>query len=162
MHTPSRGRRLAALLLAATMGAGPAFAGPPPGHEDHHDRDDHPGRHDKEMHHKDRYEGRYYDRPGGYFIAGDRDAVHRYYASHCPPGMARKHDGCQPPGHAKTVWVVGRPLPPKVVVAPVPQPILVTLPPPPPSHKYVQVAGDVLLVTVGTMMVVDGINGLSR
>jgi hypothetical protein len=31
----------------------------------------------------------------------------------------------------------------------------------PVGHKYVQVAGDILLIAVGTKMVVDGINGLA-
>jgi hypothetical protein len=47
-----------------------------------------------------------------------------------------------------------------VVVHPVPQQIVVALPPVPVGHKYVQVAGDILLIAVGSMMVVDGINGL--
>jgi hypothetical protein len=44
----------------------------------------------------------------------------------------------------------------------VPRQIVVTLPPVPVGHKYVQVAGDILLVAAGSMMVVDGINGLMR
>lgn len=170
MPAHHRSHRLPTLLLAALIGAGPAFAGPPPwaggghggggdgphGYRDG-DRDGGKGRHGK-----DRHEGRRDVRPGAYFVAQDRDSVRRYYASHCPPGLAKKHNGCQPPGHAKRVWVVGQPLPPTVVVAPVPAQILVTLPPVPVNHRYVQVAGDILLVAAGTMMVVDGINGLSR
>jgi len=44
----------------------------------------------------------------------------------------------------------------------VPQPMLVQLPPPPPQHKYVRVAGDILLIAVGTSMVVDAIGDMQR
>lgn len=102
-------------------------------------------------------------RQGAYFNDHDRDSVRHYYASShgkkCPPGLAKKNNGCMPPGQAKK-WEVGHRLPADVVVYTVPQPILVTLPPPPPQHKYVRVAGDILLIAVGTQMVVDGINGL--
>ena len=79
----------------------------------------------------------------------------------CPPGQAKKNNGCMPPGQAKK-WHVGQPLPTTVVTYPVPHQIVIGLPPVPSGHKYVQVAGDILLVAVGSMMVVDGINGLTR
>src|SRR5262245_59672652 len=59
----------------------------------------------------------------------DRAIVYQYYrteysAGRCPPGLARKGNGCWPPGQAAKppprVWVVGRPLPPAVVYEPVP------------------------------------------
>ena len=51
----------------------------------------------------------------------DRVVVHDYYANagrsgHCPPGLAKKNNGCLPPGQAKK-WALGRPLPPSVVYA---------------------------------------------
>lgn len=102
-------------------------------------------------------------RQGAYFDDRHRQSVRHYYASShgkgCPPGLAKKNNGCMPPGQAKK-WDVGQRLPANVVVYSVPQPILVTLPPPPPRHKYVRVAGDILLIAVGTSMVVDGISGL--
>ena len=104
-------------------------------------------------------------RVGGYFDDRHRQSVHTYYTSYsgksCPPGLAKKNNGCMPPGHAKN-WQVGQRLPSHVTVYTVPQPILVTLPPPPPQHSYVRVSGDILLVAAGTRMVVDGINGLMR
>ena len=78
----------------------------------------------------------------------------------CPPGLAKKNNGCMPPGQAAK-WQVGHPLPTTVVTYAVPHQVLVSLPPVPVGHKYVQVAGDILLIAVGSMMVVDGINGLS-
>jgi hypothetical protein len=104
--------------------------------------------------------------PGVYFNDHNRDAVHTYYASAghngkaCPPGLAKKNNGCMPPGQAKK-WQVGHPLPTTVVTYAVPSQVLISLPPVPVGHKYVRVAGDILLIAVGSMMVVDGINGLS-
>jgi Ni/Co efflux regulator RcnB len=180
MDSMQRSHRVLALLLSAAFAVGPAFAKGGHGHDDdhghkhdkhhhkHHKHDKHEhkhghknGRHDAQ---DDRRGGRPGPKHGAYFDDRNRDVVHRYYASHpgkpCPPGLARKHNGCMPPGQARQVWLVGQPLPRTVVVAPVPQQIVVSLPPPPSGHKYVQVAGDVLLVAVGSMMVVDGINGL--
>ncbi len=105
-------------------------------------------------------------RPGAYFDDRNRDAVRTYYASAgkggkgCPPGLAKKNNGCQPPGQAKK-WHVGQPLPRDVVFYPVPSQLVVTLPPVPVGHRYVQVAGDILLIAIGSKMVVDGISGLS-
>ena len=164
MHTNHHHHRVLALLLAALIGAGPALAGPPPwaGGGKHGGSEEHG--------HKDKGKGdgggKHSGKPqqGAYFTADNRDSVHHYYATakNCPPGLAKKNNGCMPPGQAKKQWVVGQPLPSSVVVYAVPQQIIVTLPPVPAGHKYVQVAGDILLVAVGSMMVVDGINGLLR
>lgn len=50
------------------------------------------------------------------FKSGDRDAVLEFYrseygAGRCPPGLAKKNNGCLPPGQAKKVWVRGEYLP---------------------------------------------------
>ena len=84
-----------------------------------------------------------------------------YRGGHCPPGLAKKHNGCLPPGQAKK-WRVGRPLPAGVTVYDVPPALVVKLGPPPSGHKYVRVASDILLVAVGTSIVVDAINDLGR
>src|SRR4051812_20834350 len=52
-----------------------------------------------------------------------RQAVREYYGDsyggRCPPGLAKKNNGCMPPGQAKR-WERGRPLPPDVVYYQVP------------------------------------------
>lgn len=103
----------------------------------------------------------------GYFGDRDREAVRDYYADaarggHCPPGLAKKNNGCLPPGQAKKRWVVGQPLPPAVVYAPVPSALVVQLTPPPVGYRYVQVSGDILMISAGTRMVVDAIKDLGR
>lgn len=103
---------------------------------------------------------------GGYFGAPQRVAVQDYYgqqfrAGKCPPGLAKKNNGCLPPGQAKK-WAVGQPLPRDVRYYPVPQPVLLQLGAPPAGHKYVRVAADILLIAVGTGMIVDAIQDLGR
>jgi len=95
----------------------------------------------------------------------DRDAVRRYWVDtvgrgNCPPGLAKKHNGCLPPGQARKRYVVGQALPAGVVVQPLP-PVLVTrLGPAPAGYQYVVVDGDVVKLAVGTRLVVDAITAL--
>lgn len=96
----------------------------------------------------------------------DRRVVSDYYggqvkAGHCPPGLAKKGNGCMPPGQAKK-WARGRPLPADVVFYDLPRDLIVRLPPPPEGHRYVRVAGDVLLIAIGTSMVVDAVQDILR
>jgi Ni/Co efflux regulator RcnB len=95
-----------------------------------------------------------------------RVMVREYYAEEfrggrCPPGLAKKHNGCMPPGQAKK-WQLGRPLPREVIYYSVPQPLVVQIGMPPSGYRYVRVATDILLIAVGTGMVVDAIQDLGR
>lgn len=103
---------------------------------------------------------------GGYFGAPQRVVVQEYYgkqfgAGKCPPGLAKKNNGCLPPGQAKK-WAVGQPLPRDVIQYPVPQAVVLQLGIPPSGHKYVRVAADILLIAVGTGLIVDAIQDLGR
>lgn len=106
-------------------------------------------------------------RIGGYFGESHRVAVHRAYATqwragHCPPGLAKKGNGCQPPGQAGKAYAVGRPLPAGVVYHELPPSVTVQLGVPPAGHRFVRVAADILLIAVGTGMVIDAIEDLGR
>ncbi len=95
-----------------------------------------------------------------------RAAVREYYggqgkSGRCPPGLAKKQNGCMPPGQARK-WELGRPLPRDVVYYEVPQPLVVQLGQPPRGYRYVRVAGDILMIAVGTALVVDAIQDLGR
>jgi Ni/Co efflux regulator RcnB len=95
-----------------------------------------------------------------------RAAVREYYgrefeSKRCPPGLAKKRNGCMPPGQARK-WEFGRPLPREVVYYEVPQPLVVKLGQPPKGYRYVRVAGDILMIAVGTAMVVDAIHDLGK
>lgn len=101
-----------------------------------------------------------------YFDDHHRNVILNYYtdqyrSGNCPPGLAKKNNGCMPPGQAKK-WQVGRPLPRDVVYHDLPPAIIVQLGSPPARHRYVRVAADILLIAVGTGMVVDAIQDLSR
>jgi hypothetical protein len=94
-----------------------------------------------------------------------RDLVRVYWEDHygrghCPPGLAKKHNGCLPPGIAKKRYAIGRPLPPDVFWRPVPDDLLVVLGPPPHGYRYALVDGDLVKLSLGTMLVVDAIDGL--
>jgi Ni/Co efflux regulator RcnB len=80
----------------------------------------------------------------------------------CPPGQAKKHNGCLPPGQAKKVYAVGHPLPATVVVREVPPVLLTRMGPVPAGYRYVIVDGDLVKLAVGTALVVDAIEGLVR
>lgn len=188
MPIPSTTHRLLAVLAAAAFAAAPALADKDDKGGKHHGD----GKSEKHAHkHEDKHEDKAErkaekaaqkaDRkaekhaakahrelpPGGYFSGGHRDAVRTYYVQHygpgksCPPGLAKKNNGCQPPGHAKR-WHVGQPLPRDVVYYSVPQQVLVQLPPQPAGYRYVRVDGDLLLIALGTLMVIDGMDGLMR
>ncbi len=103
---------------------------------------------------------------GKYFDDRRHQAVRSYYVQEfrggrCPPGLAKKNNGCMPPGQAKK-WHVGRPLPRDVIYHDLPSRLVVELGTPPAGHKYVRVAADILLIAVGTAMVVDAIDDLGR
>lgn len=96
----------------------------------------------------------------------DRTTVYNYYrgqyaAGNCPPGLAKKNNGCLPPGQANKVWALGQPLPPGIVYYPLPGPLLGQLTPPPPGYEYVQVANDILLMAIGTRMIAGALADLS-
>ena len=87
-------------------------------------------------------------------------AEQRYHQS-CPPGLAKKHNGCLPPGQAKKRYVVGDRLPDGVVYYAVPGDVTVHLRPTPVGYQYVRVDDDVLLMNQATKMIVDAVTLLS-
>lgn len=104
--------------------------------------------------------------PVEHFGDQHRAAVREYYSERaasgrCPPGLAKKNNACLPPGQAKK-WTRGRPLPRDVIYYEVPRPLIERLGPPPSGYRYVRVASDILMIAVGTAMVVDAIQDLSR
>lgn len=106
-------------------------------------------------------------RLGGYFRDDHRVVIREYYdlefraGKSCPPGLAKKHNGCLPPGQAKK-WVVGRVLPREIIYYSVAPSVLVRLGPAPAGHQFVRVASDILLIAIGTGMVIDAIEDLGR
>ena len=113
-----------------------------------------------------RRESRRDDRRDGRFEDNHRVLVREYFVEverggRCPPGLAKKRNGCMPPGQAKK-WRMGRPLPRDVVYHELPPQLVVKIGVPPSGYKYVRVAGDILMIAVGTALVVDAIQDLGR
>jgi len=114
--------------------------------------------------------GKHKDRDGGatvtvVFTSDERERargffVETYGRSKCPPGLAKKGRGCLPPGQAKRRYVVGRPLPRGVVIQPLPVELSVRIGAAPTGYRYGIVDGDLVKLVVGTMLVVDAIEGL--
>jgi Ni/Co efflux regulator RcnB len=156
------------LMLCAMLASAPALADRDHGGRGHeHEHGEHGDRGKQGKHKHKHKQGKHDDDRGRrHYFGDDHKMVVRDYYGHpasgrCPPGLAKRHNGCLPPGHAKK-WRMGQPLPREVVYYPVP-PVLVTqIGPPPSRHKYVRVAGDILLIAIGTGMVVDAIEDLGR
>lgn len=93
----------------------------------------------------------------------DRALIRNYmvqdYHSHCPPGLAKKHNGCMPPGQAKK-YRVGGVLADGIYV-PVSGDLLTILSPVPRGYQYVQVDQDVLLISEASKKVIDAVTLLS-
>lgn len=86
----------------------------------------------------------------------------QFQRGRCPPGLAKKDNGCLPPGQAKKNWTVGEPLPRNTVSYSVPSTLVTQFGPAPAGYRYVRVADDILLVRSGTGVVLDAIRTLGR
>ncbi len=99
------------------------------------------------------------------FTTEQRSAARGWYAEtygrgNCPPGLAKKQNGCLPPGQAKKRYVVGQPLGRGIAYGRVPPDLSVRIGPPPSGYLYVTLDGDLLKLAVGTLLVADAIDGL--
>ncbi|HEX6737506.1 MAG TPA: hypothetical protein VF310_04435 [Vicinamibacteria bacterium] len=141
-------RQAVCALLAATMAMpGPAIAGKP----------------DKDKHKK--HEDGQDARVTVTFAVREREAAAAYFVEtrgrgKCPPGLAKKHNGCLPPGQAKKRYVIGRPLPRGIVLEEPPRELVVRIGLPPNGYRYAILDGDLIKLAVGTLLVVDAIDGL--
>ncbi|MDR1425323.1 MAG: RcnB family protein [Azoarcus sp.] len=93
-----------------------------------------------------------------------RGVAHDYYRRNynkgrCPDGLSRRGGYCSPSPH-KRDWLRGRALPRNVRYYDVPGRLVAELPPAPRGHRYVRVAGDILLIAIGTNMVVDALQDI--
>jgi hypothetical protein len=104
--------------------------------------------------------------PSARFTLRDRDLFRSWHASEygrgkCPPGLKKKTTVCLPPGRTAKRYTFGSPLPGTVVIAPLPLDLARRLGSPPIGYRYAIVDGDLVKLTVDTMLVVDAINGLT-
>lgn len=153
LSSPNAVRSLTAVaLVASVLLTVPAFADPPAGKG----KNKHGGGHDR----------------GGDSMSidiridtGSRSIIQDYYggvaaSGHCPPGLAKKQNGCLPPGQAKK-WALGRRLGPDVIFHDLPPELYGRLQVPA-GYKYVRVGADILKIAVGTGLVVDAMEDLMR
>lgn len=155
------------LILAIAAYSAPAHADKGGKHGDDYGYDDHDHgeKHKKHKHHKDDDDD-YYDHHHSHrvrFEDNQRVVIRQYlvreYAPHCPPGLAKKHNGCLPPGIAKKHYVIGQPL--QGGWFPVAPDLMMVLEPAPMGYQYVQVDKDVLLISEASHKVIDAVTLLS-
>lgn len=101
-----------------------------------------------------------------HFNDQQRSYLREYYgeefrAGRCPPGLAKKHNGCMPPGQAKK-WRMGYPLDRDVIFYDLPPTLVARIGLPPSGYRYVRVASDILMIAVGTGLVVDAVADLAN
>ncbi len=105
------------------------------------------------------------DSRGHRYSDGDqRNIIHDYYANefksgHCPPGLAKKNNGCLPPGQAKK-WQLGHRLPDDVIYHDLPGDLLRRLGHNDPAYKLIRVGSDILKIGVGSGLVVEAVDDL--
>jgi hypothetical protein len=167
-------RKFIATLLLIALPAMPALAGKPDKSDKGKGHGNSQGSQGKGQKDKSKHDG-----DGGWRIEHDdhdhsprfsyqdrdywRDYWHQEYQhGKCPPGLAKKHNGCMPPGQAKKRYQVGHPLPSGVVLVPVPAVLLPRLPVLSPGYRYGMIDGDLVKLAVGTLLVVDAIQGLTN
>ncbi|WP_024873013.1 hypothetical protein [Tolumonas lignilytica] len=157
------------LFIAFLIASGPVFADKPDWNNNKNMDNPLDWQKRKNRQHNDRFEmdrEREQRSANIHFNNHHRDVIRRYYddsfrAGACPPGLMKKHNGCLPPGIAKR-WHIGRPLPRDVEYYDLPPQIVISLGTPPAGYKYVRVASDILMIAVGSGLVVDAIQDLSR
>ena len=102
---------------------------------------------------------------GAYFNDQQRLFARQYYTTtysdgkRCPPGLAKKNNGCLPPGQVRNL-AIGQPVPTNVTVYSVAQPVIRMLPPAPIGYRYARIGGDIVLVQQQNNIIVDIIQGL--
>ena len=162
-------RHLVAIAIASLFIAGPVFA-----KDDDHGNGNgkHGQKHEKKEGKRAEKEQKHAEKrqreeikQGAYFNDQQRTYVREYYttnyggAKRCPPGLAKKNNGCLPPGQARN-WAVGQPVPRGVTLYSVAPPVVRMLPPAPYGYRYARLGGDVVLVQQQNNIIVDIIQGL--
>ena len=163
MTTSSHSLRIVSLAIASLLFAGTGFA---KDKGDDHDNgggkhgNKHSQKEDRKAEKKAEKREREEIKQGAYFNDQQRTFVREYYTTtykdgkRCPPGLAKKNNGCLPPGQIRN-WAVGQPVPRNVIVYPVAQPVIRMLPPAPVGYRYERIGGDIVLVQQQSNIIVD-------
>jgi Ni/Co efflux regulator RcnB len=165
MTSSSNSLRIVSLTIASLLFAGLALA------KDKGDDYDNGGKHGNKHSQKDDKKAEKAEKKGEtgerkeikqgtYFDDQQRIVVREYYTTsyrdgkRCPPGLAKKNNGCLPPGQARN-WAVGQPIPRNVTIYSVAQPVIRMLPPAPYGYRYARIGGDIVLVQQQSNIIVD-------
>lgn len=151
------GALVVSFAIALTVGPVASFAAPPDGK----------GKPDKAQPHNSGNGGsvQHGSRDGGWdvdiiFGGRDRDIIRDYYRDHgrsCPPGLAKKRNGCLPPGQAKKRYRIGQRLPGDFQIYNIPDILRGRLSGLPDGYGYRQVDGDIAIIDLATRLVVDAV-----
>lgn len=158
MTTSSNSLRIVSLAIASLLFAGSAFAKDKG--DDNEKGNKHGNKHSEKNEKKAEKREREEIKQGAYFNDQQRTYVREYYTTtykdgkRCPPGLAKKNNGCLPPGQARN-WVVGQPVPSNVTIYSVAQPVIRMLPPAPVGYRYARIGGDIVLVQQNNNVIVD-------
>jgi hypothetical protein len=111
--------------------------------------------------------GRSQNPPAVIFDDHQRGAARTYFGDtygrgNCPPGLAKKNNGCLPPGQAKKRYVVGQRLPDGIAVGELPPALSTRIGRPPAGYRYGLVDGDLIKLAIANRLVVDAIEGFVR
>ncbi|MDO7597958.1 MAG: hypothetical protein MUQ51_09930 [Pseudomonadota bacterium] len=151
-------KQTALILGISALMTGPAFG----------KNSDNQGDHDKQhsSHQHEESSSHQHDDDSRIYFNDDRTQyIKRYYSEskhhgkNCPPGLAKKHNGCKPPGHEKK-WRKGERLSQDVIYYDLPHSLIVELGHVPAGQKIVRVGTDILLISIGTGMVLDALQDL--
>ena len=163
MTTSSHTLRIVSLAIASLLFAGTGFA---KDKGDDHDNggDKHGNKHSEKYEKKAEKRAEKREREeikqGAYFNDQQRTFAREYYTTtyrdgrRCPPGLAKKNNGCLPPGQVRN-WVVGQPVPSNVTIYSVAPPVIRMLPPAPYGYRYARIGGDIVLVQQQNNIIVD-------
>jgi hypothetical protein len=78
----------------------------------------------------------------------------QYRRGYCPPGFSRSSHRCDSPRETYG-WRSGYRLPSTIVYYDLPAPLYSMIEPAPYGYRYIQVGGDILLIDLATLIVVD-------
>lgn len=151
-------KKIVVIVSVVLFSAGPAFAKKP-------DSPGNSGKNKSEHHHShDSSAASESTSHQNYFSDERKSRIRSYYSqskssTNCPPGLAKKNNGCQPPGQAKK-WRKGQPLPNDVIYYDVPTELIHQLGRTPEGQRIVRVGTDLLLISIGTGMVIDALQDL--
>jgi len=147
--------------LAGSFYATPATAGKPSWAGNN--AEEHGKSHKKHKAHKKGKAKSKTSKHGKHFHDKDADVMRHYYQNDsrngkaCPPGLAKKNNGCMPPGQTTKQWTSGEPLPHNLRRYDLPRDLVSRLPIPPQGQRYVRILTDILLVDSNTDVVIDAI-----